>query len=132
MTPTIRRRIGITLTVIALLFLIMDSVMKLLALPQVLSTTEQLGYPGTADFARLLGIILVICTALYAWPRTAGLGAVLLTGYMGGAIATHIRMGSPLFTHILFGVYVAVFVWGGLYLRDDRVRALFGPESPAR
>ena len=125
MNSLVRRRIGLALSAIALLFLLLDAVMKLLALPQVLSTTEQLGYPGTVEFARLLGMVLLVCTALYAWPRTAGLGAVLLTGYLGGAIATHVRVGSPLFTHILFGVYVALFVWGGLYLRDERVRALF-------
>jgi hypothetical protein len=71
-----------------------------------------------------LGVLALICTALYALPRTAVLGAILLTGYMGGAIASHLRLGDPLFTHILFGVYLAVLAWGGLYLRDARVRAV--------
>jgi hypothetical protein len=115
----------LVLTVLAVLFLLMDAVMKLLALPNVLTTTAMLGYPGTSNFARALGVVLLICTLLYAWPRTAALGAILLTGYLGGAVATHVRVGSPLFSHILFGLYVALFVWGGLFLRDHRVRAIF-------
>jgi hypothetical protein len=101
----------------------MDATMKLLALPVVLEASGPLGFAGAA-MARVLGIILLICTALYIAPRTAVLGAILLTGYLGGAVATHVRVGSPLVTHILFGVYLGVFVWGGLYLRDPRVRAL--------
>ncbi len=120
-----RRRIGVALTALAVLFLLMDAVMKLLALPAVLSTTAQLGYPGSGQFARNLGAVLMVCTLLYAWPRTTVLGAILLTGYLGGAIAAHVRIDDPLFTHVLFGAYVALFVWGGLFLRDERVRALF-------
>lgn len=116
--------IGWTLSALAILFLAMDAVMKLLALPVVLRASEALGFPG-ADMARTLGIILAICTVLYAFPRTAVLGAVLLTAYLGGAIATHVRAGSPLFTHVLFGVYVAIFVWAGLYLRDAALPAMF-------
>jgi DoxX-like family len=118
-------RIGLALTSIAVLFLLMDAVMKILALPAVLSSTAQLGYPGTEQFARSLGAVLLVCTLLYAWPRTASLGAILLTGYLGGAIAAHVRIGSPIFSHVLFGVYIALFVWGGLFLRDERVRGLF-------
>ena len=73
--------------------------------------------------ARNLGVILLVCTLLYAAPQTAMLGAILLTGYLGGAVATHVRVGSPLFSHVLFGVYLAVLMWGGLYLRDARLRA---------
>ena len=124
-TARLRRRIGIALTSLAVLFLLMDAVMKLLALPVVLSSTGQLGFPGTEQFARDLGAVLLVCTLLYAWPRTAVLGAILLTGYLGGAIAAHVRIGSPVFTHVLFGAYVALFVWGGLFLRDERVRGLF-------
>ena len=120
-----RRRIGVALTSLAVVFLLLDAVMKLLALPAVLSTTAQLGYPGSGQFARNLGAVLMVCTLLYAWPRTAVLGAILLTGYLGGAIAAHVRIGSPVFTHVLFGAYVALFVWGGLFLRDERVRRLF-------
>ena len=67
---------------------------------------------------------MLVCVALYALPRTAVLGAILLTGYLGGAVAAHARLGDPLFTHVLFGVYVGIAVWGGLWLRDPRVRAL--------
>jgi DoxX-like protein len=109
---------------LAIAFLLMDATMKLLALPVVLEASAPLGFPG-ADMARGLGTVLLICTLLYAAPRTAVLGAILLTGYLGGAVATHVRVASPLFTHILFGVYLGVMLWGGLYLRDTRLRALF-------
>ena len=83
---------------------------------------KELGHPTTDSFARFLGIVTLACTALYAWPHTAVLGAVLLTGLFGGAIATHLRIGSPLLSHTLFGIYLGVIVWGGLWLRDERVR----------
>jgi hypothetical protein len=118
------RSLGIALTALAAAFLLMEATLKKLALPVVLSTTAQLGYPGTKVFARSLGALLLGCTLLYVWPRTALLGAVLLTGYLGGAIATHIRVNSPVFSHVLFGVYLGAFVWGGLWLRDGRLRAL--------
>ncbi|NWN13565.1 DoxX family protein, partial [Escherichia coli] len=73
---------------------------------------------------RELGLILAICTLLYAVPRTAVLGAILLTGYLGGAVAMHFRVGSPLLSHTLFGGYLGVIAWGGLWFRDPRVRAL--------
>lgn len=73
----------------------------------------------------------LICTALYAWPRTALLGAILLTAYLGGAVATHVRIGSPLFSHVFFGIYLGLFVWGGLWLRDPRLRALFPLDTRA-
>jgi hypothetical protein len=82
-----------------------------------------MGFSGET-MARELGVILLICTLLYAAPRTAVFGGVLLTGYLGGAVAAHLRIGSPLFTHILSGVYAGVLVWGGLYLRDARLRDL--------
>lgn len=85
---------------------------------------DQLGYPANVSLARGLGILTLVCTVLYAIPRTSVLGAILLTGLLGGAIATHLRVGSPLFTHLLFGVYLGLMVWGALYLRDDRLRAL--------
>jgi hypothetical protein len=114
---------------LAIAFLIMDSTMKLLALPVVLDASGPLGFAG-AGMARGLGIVLLACTLLYVAPQTAVLGAILLTGYLGGAVATHVRVGSPLFTHVLFGVYLGIFVWGGLYLRDSRLRALI-PRSKA-
>jgi hypothetical protein len=104
-------------------FLLMDATMKMLALPVVLEASGPLGFPGAA-MARGLGILLLLCTLLYAAPRTAVLGAILLTGYLGGAAATHVRVGSPLFTHVLFGVYLGLLLWGGLYLRDAAVRRL--------
>ena len=113
---------GHVLRGVVVLFLLMDAVMKLLALPVVLQTTAELGYPVTG--VRALGLLLLLCTGLYAWPRTAVLGAVLLTAYLGGAVATHVRIDSPLFSHVLFGVYIGVLVWSGLYLRDARIREL--------
>jgi ABC-type transport system involved in cytochrome c biogenesis permease component len=104
------------------LFLLIDAVGKLLRPAPVVETTVQLGYPESVLLG--LGIVLLTCTILYLMPRTAVLGAILLTGYLGGAIATHVRVGSPLFSHILFPVYLAVLIWGGLFLRDERLRAL--------
>jgi hypothetical protein len=104
------------------LFLLIDAVGKLLRPAPVVETTVQLGYPESGLLG--LGIVLLTCTILYLIPRTAVLGAILLTGYLGGAIATHVRVGSPLFSHILFPVYLTVLIWGGLFLRDERLRAL--------
>ena len=122
-TPTMRR-VGWFLSGIAILFLVMDGTMKVLALDVVTQATGQLGFPGTASFARELGLLLLACTALYVIPRTTFLGAILLTGYLGGAVAVHVRLGNPLFTHELFGVYVGLLLWGGLVLRDPRIRAI--------
>lgn len=103
-------------------FLVFDAVIKLVPLQVVIDTTAALGFPP--ELARTLGVMTLVCTALYAWPRTAILGAILLTGYLGGAIAIHLRIGNPLFSHTLFGVYLGLMAWGGLYLRDERLRAL--------
>jgi len=113
---------GYALSGLVILFMVMDSVMKLLELPVVIQATIELGYP--VETVRGLGLILLLCTVLYAWPRTAVLGAILLTAWLGGAVATHVRVGSPLFSHVLFGVYLGVVLWGGLFLRDARLRAL--------
>ena len=115
--------VGWGMSGIVIAFLLMDATMKLLALPVVLETSGSLGFSGVS-IARRLGVILLVCTLLYAMPRTATLGAILLTGFLGGAVATHIRVGSPLLTHVLFGVYVGVLMWGGLYLRDAGLREL--------
>ena len=120
---TSTRWVGWVLSGLVIVFLLMDATMKLLALPIVLEASGALGFPG-ADMARALGILLLICTLLYVAPQTAVLGAILLTGFLGGAVATHVRVGSPLFTHVLFGVYLGVMLWAGLYLRDSRLRAL--------
>jgi hypothetical protein len=103
-------------------FLLLDGAMKLIPLDVVIKASEPLGLPG--ELARTLGVLTLVCTLLYAFPRTAVLGAILLTGYLGGAIATHLRVGDPLFSHVLFGAYLGLMVWGGLYLRDGRLRAL--------
>jgi hypothetical protein len=115
---------GRGLSAIIVLFMIFDGVIKLPPLDIVTQSMVPLGWPADANVARLLGIIGLVSTALYALPRSSVLGAILLTAYMGGAIATHIRIGNPLFSHTLFGVYLGVILWGGLYLRDPRVRAL--------
>jgi len=121
--PDWKYRIGWMLSGLAILFLVMDSVMKLLALPVVIESSAALGFSGVA-MARGLGVVLIACTILYAAPRTSVLGAILLTGYLGGAVATHVRAGNPLFSHVLFGVYIGVIVWAGLYLRDPSLRTL--------
>lgn len=108
---------------LATLFLLMDSVGKFVKPPPVVEGTVQLGYPESVILP--LGIVLLACTLLYAIPRTSILGAILLTGYLGGAISTHVRIGNPLFSHILFPVYIAILIWGGLFLRDVRLRTLF-------
>jgi len=124
-SPKAMTRTGHVLSTLVVLFLVMDSVMKLLAMPVVLSTSAELGFPATPALAHTLGVILLICTALYVYPRTAVLGAVLLTAFLGGTVATHLRVGNPLFTHMLFGVYLGMLLWAGLYLRDASLRALF-------
>ena len=115
--------LGWVMSGLAIAFLLMDSTMKLMALPIVLEASGPLGFAGV-EMARGLGTLLLVCTLLYVAPQTSVLGAILLTGYLGGAVATHVRVGSPLFTHILFGVYLGALLWGGLYLRDARLRAL--------
>jgi hypothetical protein len=114
--------IGRVLSGFAVLFLSFDAAVKLLRLPMAIDGTTQLGYP--AGVVLPLGVVQVVCLALYVIPRTSVLGAVLWTGYLGGAIATHVRLGNPLFTHILFPVYVALLLWGGLWLHDRRLRVL--------
>ena len=113
---------GRVLSGIAVLFLIFDGAIKLVPIQPVTDSLRELGYPASDSFARFLGILTLLCTALYAWPRTALLGAVLLTGIMGGAIASHLRLGDPLFSHTLFGVWLGLLFWVGLWLRDARVR----------
>jgi hypothetical protein len=114
--------VGRILTILAALFLLMDAVMKVVQAKVSVDGTVQLGYPASVVVP--IGLILLVCTLLYIVPQTAALGAILLTGYLGGAVATNLRAGTPLFSNILFPVYVGLIVWGGLYLRDSRVRAL--------
>jgi|SRR5688572_20292685 len=114
--------LGRVLSALAILFLLFDVVVKVLTLPVAVEGTTQLGYQASSVF--VIGIIELVCLALYVIPQTSVFGAILFTGYFGGAIATHLRIGSPLFTHILFPIYVAVLLWGGLYAREPRLRAL--------
>ncbi len=119
--PLKARWVGRVLSGLAALFLTFDAVVKLLELPPAVKGTIELGYPPSVLFG--LGVVLAACVVVYLVPRTAVLGAVLLTGYLGGAVATHVRVGNPLFSHTLFPIYVAALIWGGLWLRDARVRA---------
>ena len=113
---------GRILSALAVLFLLWDSVMKLLRPPVVLESWERLGYPEGVSVG--IGLLQLACVAVYVFPLTSVLGAILLTGYLGGAVATHVRIGDPLFTHALFPTYIGAMLWGGLYLRDERLRAL--------
>ncbi len=112
---------GRIMSALPALFLLMDGVMKLFKPEVVVKATVQLGYPESIIFP--LGIVLLTCTVLYLIPRTSVLGAILLTGYLGGAVATHVRVGESLFS-IVFPIIFGVLIWGGLYLRDERLRAL--------
>jgi hypothetical protein len=115
---------GRVLSGLVILFLLFDGAIKLIPLDIVIETSRQLGIP--TDIAFMLGVLTLVGTLFYAWPKTSVLGAVLLTGYLGGAIYVHVRAGgSPLFSHTLFGVYLGVLLWGGLYLRDERLRLIF-------
>ena len=107
---------------LAIVFLTFDTTLKLLQLPPALTAAEELGYPA-GSFV-WIGLVQLACLMLYAVPRTAPVGAVLWTGYLGGAIATHVRLAHPLLTHTLFPLYLAVLLWLPLYLRDERVRGL--------
>jgi hypothetical protein len=118
-------KVGWVFSGLAILFLGTDAGAKLLV-PAMMAayTPPQLRIPTDPGCYRLLGSILAICTTLYAIPRTAVFGAVLLTGYLGGAVATHLAAGSPLVSSTLFGVYLGLAVWGGLYLREPQLRTL--------
>ena len=113
---------GRVFSALAVLFLTMDAVMKLIVVPEAVKGTGQLGWPVSSIVP--LGILQAILLIIYVMPRTSVLGAILWTGYLGGAVATHVRVGNPLFSHILFPTYVAALLWLGLWLRDRRVRAL--------
>ncbi len=116
------RRIGWALSGITILFMLFDAAGKLALGSYVIEATTRIGYP--VDAIRPIGVIALVCTVVYAIPRTAILGAVLLTGFYGGAVASKIRIEDPVFSSILFAVYLGLVTWGGLYLRDERLRAL--------
>ncbi len=118
------RRIGVGLTVLIGLLLALDAGGKLIAPAAMIAASPPLGLPATESFYRMLGAVLGISLALYLYPRTAVLGAILITGYLGGAILAHARIGSPLFSHTLFGVYLGVIVWAALWCRLPALRSL--------
>ena len=126
--PVSKKRLwaGRIVSALTVVFLLVDGVMKVMKAPVAVQGSIQLGYPENVV---PVGILLLVCTLLYVIPSTSILGAILLTGYLGGAIATHVRAGDPLFTHVLFPVYVGVMVWGGLFLRDNRLRALISSNN---
>jgi hypothetical protein len=122
--PNKRKTIaGIVLSTLGAMFMLFDAVLHLLVITPVVIAFNQLGYP--LGVSRTLGVIELACAILYLIPRTSVLGAVLLTGYLGGAIATQVRVGAPLLSTGLFPIYIALFLWGGLYLRDARLRSVF-------
>lgn len=114
---------GRILSGLVVVFLLFDGAIKLIPLDVVIETSRQLGIP--TDIAFALGVLTLAGALLYAYPKTSVLGAILLTGYLGGAVYVHVRAGSPLFSHTLFGVYLGILLWGGLWLRDERLRLIF-------
>ncbi len=121
---------GRIMSALVILFLAFDVVLKFVkpAPAPVVETFARLGWP--LILSPVLGTILLVSTALYVIPNTSALGAILLTGYLGGAVATHLRVGDPLFSHVLFPTYLGVLLWGGLYLRERRLRALIPLRTP--
>jgi hypothetical protein len=117
-----RRIAALVCTAIAALFLAFDTLLKVFSLAPAVEGTTALGYPAAS--VMWIGLIQLVCLVLYLVPRTAVFGAVLMTGYLGGAVATHVRISNPLLTHTLFPIYVAVILWAGLYLREERLHAL--------
>jgi hypothetical protein len=122
-TPKVQLWIGRGLTALFALFMVADTAIKLLKLQVVADALSDLGYPASLGFA--IGVLQAVLLALYLVGRTSILGAVLFTGLFGGAFAAHLRIGSPFFTHCMFGVYLGLLAWGGLWLRDEKLRALF-------
>ena len=116
-------RAGRILTGLVVSFLLFDCTIKLMKLAPAVEGTARLGYQ--VSLVPVIGLILLVCTALYVTPSTAILGGIFLTGYLGGAVASQLRIGEPLLSHVLFPIYFAVLLWGGLYLREPRLRALF-------
>lgn len=114
---------GRIMTALPVAFMLFDGIAKLMKPDFVVKATLELGYPESTLIG--IGLVLLVSTVLYMVPHTTVLGAVLLTGYLGGAVASHVRVGNPIFTHELFPVYLAILLWGGLYLREPRLRMLF-------
>ncbi|MGZ3452744.1 MAG: DoxX family protein [Polyangiales bacterium] len=119
--------VGRIASALAVSFLLFDSVIKLVKIQPVTESFARLGWPD--GLARGVGLLELACIVVYLLPRTAIVGAILLTGFLGGAIATHVRIGDPLFSHVLFPVYVAALLWGGLFARDGRCRAILASRA---
>ena len=119
--------VGRILSGLVIAFLVFDGAIKLVPIQPVIDTMQGLGFNATPALARGLGILCLVCTLLYAIPKTSLLGALLLTGYLGGAIAINLRAGTPLFSHTLFSVYVGIFLWAGLLIRNSQIRSLLFP-----
>lgn len=118
--PTLRLDRGFgALVILCVLF---DGVIRLVPWPIVTETTERMGYGSSESLARWLGAISLVCTALCGFPPTSFVGAILMAGYLGSAFMSHLTIGGPLFTHLLFGFYVGIVVWGGLWLREKYLR----------
>lgn len=121
-------KIGWAISILISLMLMLDGVMKIIQPIEVIEATTQLGYNENSILS--IGIILIIITILYLFPRTSFLGAILLTGFLGGAVATHFRIDNPLYSHQLFPVYLGIFVWLGVALRYPTIRQIFiNPKS---
>lgn len=127
--PVSKKRLwaGRILSGLPMLFLLFDGAAKLFKPAPVVEGMAKLGYPLSLSVT--IGIVLLVCVFTYAIPQTSVLGAILLTGYLGGAVATHVRVGDPLFSHVLFPTYVAILLWTGLFLREDRMRVLLPVRS---
>jgi len=126
MEPTISKGqlwTGRVLSTIVVLFMLFDGIMKFMKPKVVVDTTLQLGY--AEHHIAVMGFLATLSAVLYAIPRTSVLGAIILTGYLGGAIATNFRLDLSLFGNVLFPVYMAVFAWGGLWLRNLKLREVF-------
>jgi hypothetical protein len=120
---------GYVLTTLFALFMLMDAGMKFTHATPVIEANKQLEFP--LDLVPAIGVLALVLLALYLIPRTAVLGAILFTGYLGGAIALHLRVDHPLFSHTLFPIYIALFLWGGIWLRNPVLRELFPLTAPA-
>ena len=120
-SSTTARWAGRIISALAILFMIFDSGIKVLKLAPAVEATLQLGYPESLVI--VIGIIELACLVVYVIPRTAIFGAILLTGYLGGALATNLRAGTPLF-NVVFPIIIGALIWGGIYLRDAQLRAL--------
>ena len=123
----LKRWISYIMSGLVILFMLFDGAMKFVKIPEVMEGTLALGY--TKEHLPVLGALAIVSTLLDTIPHTTVLGAILLTGYFGGAMATHVRLNNPLFTHVLFTVYLGILMWGGLWLRSEKLRALFPLQS---